>query len=59
MENIEVRPIDANALRKRIKEWMKKLEKEFNLEYACMSYVVYDVLDFIDTEPTIEVKDNG
>lgn len=56
---MEVRPIDANALRKRIKEWMKKLEKEFNLEYACMSYVVYDVLNFIDTEPTIEVKDNG
>lgn len=53
------RPIDANALRKRIEEWMQELEQEFTVEYAYMGYVLDDVLDYIDTAPTIEVKDNG
>lgn len=56
---MEARPIDANALRKRIEELMQELEQEFTVEYAYMSYALDDVLDYIDTAPTIEVKDNG
>lgn len=56
---MEVSPIDANALRKRIKEWMQELEQEFTVEYAHMGYALDDVLDYIDTAPTIEVKGNG
>lgn len=56
---MEARPIDANALRKRIEEWMQELEQEFTVEYAYMGYALDDVLDYIDTAPTIEVKDNG
>lgn len=55
---MEARPIDANALRKRIEEWMQELEQEFTVEYAYMGYVLDDVLDYIDTAPTIEVKGN-
>lgn len=33
--------------------------KEFTVEYAYMGYALDDVLDYIDTAPTIEVKDNG
>lgn len=56
---MEARPIDANALRKRIEEWMQELEQEFTVEYAYMGYALDDVLDHIDTAPTIEVKENG
>lgn len=56
---IGCRPIDANALRKRIEKWMQELEQEFTVEYAYMGYALDDVLDHIDTAPTIEVKDNG
>lgn len=56
---MEARPIDANALRKRIEEWMQELEQEFTVEYAYMGYALDDVLDYIDTAPTIEAKDNG
>ena len=56
---MEARLIDANELRKRIEEWMQELEQEFTVEYAYMGYVLDDVLDYIDTAPTIEVKDNG
>lgn len=55
---METRPIDANALRKRIEEWMQELEQEFTVEYAYMGYTLDDVLDYIDTAPTIEVKGN-
>ena len=51
---MEARPIDANALRKRIEEWMQELEQEFTVEYAYMGYALDDVLDYIDTAPTIE-----
>lgn len=30
-----------------------------NVTYAYMGYALDDVLDYIDTAPTIEVKDNG
>ena len=56
---MEARPIDANALRERIEEWMQELEQEFTVEYAYTGYALDDVLDYIDTAPTIEVKDNG
>lgn len=56
---MSTRPIDANALRKRIEEWMQELEQEFTVEYVYMGYSIDDVLDYIDTAPTIEVKDNG
>lgn len=55
---MSTRPIDANALRKRIEEWMQELEQEFTVEYAYMGYALDDVLDYIDTAPTIEVKGN-
>lgn len=55
---MEVRLIDANVLRKRIEEWMQELEQEFTVEYAYMGYTLDDVLDYIDTAPTIEVKGN-
>lgn len=56
---MDTRPIDANALRKHIEEWMQELEQEFAVEYAYMGYALDDVLDYIDTAPTIEVKNNG
>lgn len=56
---MEVRPIDANELRKRIEEWMQELEQEFTVEYAYMGYALDDVLDYIDTAPTIEVNGDG
>lgn len=58
-KKMSTRPIDANALRKRIEEWMQELEQEFTVEYVYMGYALDDVLDYIDTAPTIEVKDNG
>ena len=51
--------LSRNALRKRIEEWMQELEQEFTAEYAYMGYALDDVLDYIDTAPTIEVKNNG
>lgn len=55
------RPIDANALRKRIEEWIQEEESNYyrDIENATTCYVLDDVLDYIDTAPTIEVKDNG
>lgn len=51
-----IRPIDANALRKRIEEWMQELEQGFTVEYAYMGYALDDVLDYIDTAPTVAGK---
>lgn len=58
---MEARPIDANALRKRIEEWIQEEESNYyrDIENATTSGVLDDVLDYIDTAPTIEVKDNG
>lgn len=36
-----------------------KCKQEVTVEYAYMGYALDDVLDYIDTAPTIEVKDNG
>ncbi len=54
-----VRPIDANALRKRIEERIFELDNETSAVSAFMGYALDDVLDYIDTAPTIEVKDDG
>ena len=56
---MEVRPIDANALRKRIEEWMQDFKQEFSTEYIYQRRDLEDLLDYIDNAPTIEVKDNG
>ena len=51
--------IDAIALRKRIKEWIQEFSEEFSTEYRYQRNDLEDLLDYIDTAPTIEVKDNG
>lgn len=50
----ERRLIDASALRERIEGWMQELEQEFTVEYAYMGYALDDVLDYIDTAPTVQ-----
>ena len=49
-----IRPIDANELRQNIEVWIQ----EYNDE-TIVGLSLDDVLDYIDTAPTIEVKDNG
>ena len=49
-----VRPIDANGLRKSIEVWIQEYT---NGTVGNLS--LDNVLDYIDTAPTIEVKDNG
>lgn len=56
---MNTRPIDANELRKRIEERTRELDNETSAASAFMGYALDDVLDYIDTAPTIEVKDNG
>ncbi len=51
---MKVRLIDANELRKSIEVWIQEYT---NGTVGNLS--LDDVLDYIDTEPTIEVKDNG
>ena len=53
------RLIDANVLRKRIEERIQDFDKETSAASAFMGYALDDVLDYIDTAPTIEVKGNG
>lgn len=47
------RLIDANVLRKRIEERIQEVDKETSSASAFISYALYDVLDYIDTTPTI------
>lgn len=56
---MSIRPVDANALRKRIEERIQELDKETSASSAFMGYALDDVLDYIDTAPTIEAKNNG
>ena len=46
-----VRPIDANALRLNIEMWIQEYT-----EGSTGNLSLYDILDYIDTAPTIEVK---
>lgn len=55
---MDTRPIDANALRKRIEEWMQEFSEEFSTEYRYQRCDLENLLDYIDTAPTIEVKGN-
>lgn len=50
----EVRPINANSLRGRIQERIQELNKEVFVESSDMSNLLDDMLDYIDTEPTID-----
>ena len=56
---MSIRPIDANALRKRIEEWMQEFKQEFSTEYIYQRRDLEDLLDYIDDAPTIEVKNDG
>lgn len=58
---MNTRPIDANTLRKRVEEWIQKEESKhyWDIKNATTCYVLDEVLGYIDTAPTIEVKDNG
>lgn len=51
----EVRLIDACRLRERIEAWIHEQESNYyrDIEDATTCYVLDDVLDYIDTEPTI------
>ena len=51
---MKVRPIDANELRQNIEVWIQEYT---NGTVGNLS--LDDVIDYIDTAPTIEVKDNG
>lgn len=50
----EVRLINANSLRGRIQERIQELNKEVFVESSDMSNLLDDMLDYIDTEPTID-----
>ena len=47
------RLIDANVLRKRIEERIQEFDKEASAASAFIGYALDDVLDYIDTTPTI------
>ena len=55
---MSTRPIDANTLRKRVEKWIQEFSEEFSTEYRYQGRDLEDLLDIIDTAPTIEVKDN-
>ena len=50
----EMRMINANSLRGRIQERIQELNKEVFVESSDMSNLLDDMLDYIDTEPTID-----
>lgn len=54
MDNLRL--IDANVLRKRIEERIQELDKETSAASAFIGYVFDDVLDYIDTTPTIALE---
>lgn len=53
-----MRPIDADVLRKRIEEWIQEEESNYyrDIENATTSYVLDNVLDYIDTTPTAALE---
>lgn len=50
------RLIDANVLRKRIEERIQEFDKEASAASAFIGYAFDDVLDYIDTTPTIALE---
>lgn len=59
---MEVRPIDANALKRYFSDEQMKYVSIDELDYT-LNALMYDVLESvikaIDNAPTIEVKNNG
>lgn len=59
---MEVRPIDANALKRYFSDEQMKCVSVDELDYT-LNALMYDVLESvikaIDNAPTIEVKNNG
>ena len=53
-----MRLIDADVLRKRIEEWIQEEESNYyrDIENATTSYVLDNVLDYIDTTPTAALE---
>lgn len=53
-----MRLIDADVLRKRIEEWIQEEESNYyrDIENATTGYVLDDVLDYIDTTPTVALE---
>lgn len=59
---MEVRPIDANALKRYFSDRQMKYVSMDEADYtfnALMFDVLGDVITVIENAPTIEVKDNG
>ena len=51
-----MRLIDADELRKRIEERIQEFDKETSAASAFMGYALDDVLDYIDTAPTVTLE---
>lgn len=51
-----MRLIDADVLRKRIEEWIQAFDKETSESSAFIGYALDDVLDYIDTAPTVTLE---
>lgn len=52
------RPIDANALRKRIEGWITEInETDCTITGSSMEFAFSDALDAIDAAPTIDAKE--
>lgn len=53
-----MRLIDADVLRKRIEEWIQEEESNYyrDIENSTTSYVLDNVLDYIDTTPTAALE---
>nr|DAP59868.1 MAG TPA: hypothetical protein [Caudoviricetes sp.] len=51
-----MRPIDADVLRKRIEERIQAFDRETSASGAFIGYALYDVLDYIDTTPTVALE---
>lgn len=51
-----MRSIDADELRKRIEERIQEFDKETSAASAFIGYALDDVLDYIDTAPTVTLE---
>lgn len=51
-----MRPIDADVLRKRIEERIQAFDRETSESGAFIGYALDDVLDYIDTAPTVTLE---
>ena len=51
-----MRPIDADVLRKRIEERIQEFDKETSVSSTFIGYALDNVLDYIDTTPTVALE---